>query len=533
MDNNKNLYNAMEAIKRITGYKDQWHTADANGDKATKDSVAKKAQTYYKMLIDSGYSDVADALKNTNNVGAKYIYDTFMKNNTVPTTTTPTTTPTDTSKGVETVKSSMPETPADVNTINGKINDLYGIQRSDRETMAGKYDTLEDYNYNHDPFEDKKNKSIMEQFTFKGKTASDNAIASGGASNGGNIDSYAAANANRQQLAFTNAGVNAVLAEHGATIERARGILTDLGVYQQNQDKGMQTTINQQQTEEQRVFENDETSKNNDVARKVEISNVTGYAPDEWVASNNPYLNDDGTLKDEYKDVDFSAVMAKAKASGNTEAYNQASVARYYKIMGDYGKYGKYDDGNYSVPGKQKTESARQFDENNTTVNKQLDNDKYISEKTLETEEKMNSADNATKLNVANIQAMSEKEIAQLESQAQENETWQDIKKSAGNISDDAETFLNTVVYSMWLNEAHEDIRDVLTSALYDAKNNPKGYKITRNDASNIITNVYGYDKFVLETDEEGNPTKTISVDEWLKTQNWYDPDGESTYTPE
>ena len=88
MDNNRKLYNAMEAVKRITGYKDQWHNADANGDQATKDSVAKKAQVYYKMLEDSGYSDIAKALSNTNNVGAKAIYDNFIKNNTVPTTPT-------------------------------------------------------------------------------------------------------------------------------------------------------------------------------------------------------------------------------------------------------------------------------------------------------------------------------------------------------------------------------------------------------------------------------------------------------------
>ena len=44
-------------------------------------------------------------------------------------------------------------------------------------------------------------------------------------------------------------------------------ILADLGVYLQNQDKGMQTTIGIQQEEGQRLFENDQTAKNNEVAR--------------------------------------------------------------------------------------------------------------------------------------------------------------------------------------------------------------------------------------------------------------------------
>ena len=94
----------------------------------------------------------------------------------------------------------------------------------------------------------------------------------------------------------------------------------------------MQNTITLQQNESQRLFDNSETAKNNDVARKSEIASVTGYAPDEWVISNNPYMNDDGTIKDEYKNVDFSAVMAQAKASGNTAAYNAAATARFIRL---------------------------------------------------------------------------------------------------------------------------------------------------------------------------------------------------------
>ena len=57
----------------------------------------------------------------------------------------------------------------------------------------------------------------------------------------------------------------------------------------------------------------------------------------------------------EYKNVDFSAVMADAKAKGNTEVYNAAATARFYKIMGDYATYGQWDDGNYALPGSQRT----------------------------------------------------------------------------------------------------------------------------------------------------------------------------------
>jgi hypothetical protein len=84
-------------------------------------------------------------------------------------------------------------------------------------------------------------------------------------------------------------------------------------------------------------------------------------------------MNDDGTIKDQYKNTDFSAVMAGAKKTGNTATYNAAATARFYKIMSDYGQWGKYDDGNYMIPGQQQTETGRQFDLNNATENKNID----------------------------------------------------------------------------------------------------------------------------------------------------------------
>lgn len=290
-----------------------------------------------------------------------------------------------------------------------KVNELWGIQNSDREAMAGRYNRLEETAYSN-PFETAEAKAILAKYDLAGMQGRDNAIASGGASNGGNIDSYAAANAMRQQASLTNQGQMAVLDAHNNKINNVKGILESLGVYQQNQDKGMQNTIGIQQTEAQRLFENDQTAKNNDVARKKEIASVIGYSPDEWIVSNNPYMNDDGTIKDKYKNIDFSAVMAKAKTAGNTKAYNAAATARYYKIMGDYGAYGQYDDGNYIVPGAQRTEEGRQFDVNNDTVLK-----------TLET----NSADNkyATDAAMADNAAQRSHEITKLELEGNNNES--------------------------------------------------------------------------------------------------------------
>lgn len=546
-DNNKNLYNAMEAIKRITGYKDQWHTADAKGDTATKDSAAKKAQTYYKMLIDSGYSDVADALKNTNNVGAKYIYDTFMKNNsaptsttpstttapttTTPTETTPTTTPTNTSNGINIVESTMPDA-TDLSTADGMINDTYNIQRGDKATLSGKYDTLEKYIYSN-PFEDDESKAIMENYKFKGKTASDNAVASGGASNGGNIDSYASANANRQQLAFTNAGNQAVLDNFNSRISNLRGMLTEMGVNLQNHYKSMQDTIGLKQGEEQRQFENEETKKNNQVDRDVKISEVTGYVPESMSYANNPYLNDDGTVIDP-ENTDFSLIKYNAEEALKVETDPQriadlkqtirwAEQARVKKT--ELEKWAKW----------RNTTTAVAPDETFTSkvTNKELDNNKAIEEKKLETTEKltqaeleaqerMNSSDNATTLAKADKDnatslAITDKELGAKLAEAEADVTWEDVLKDY-NLSDNAKTLLGLEVYDAWVqgvNGQGVDVGDLL-------KTHKDSYKLTKQDASEILRMFY--DSIPQDDYNE--------IKKWISEQTWYSKD-DTTYTPE
>lgn len=509
-----NPYNDAYSIYKL---KNSWHEADAKGDTATKDKSAKEAQAYYQSLIKNGYSDIAEKLQKTDNKGAKDVIknlissvqqptgDEWYQNNLKEFQSNPEWTDgvkTGSSTGVQTVKSTMPEAK-DTETITGKINDLYGIQRSDRETMAGKYDTLEDYNYNHNPYESEIGKSIMEDYKFKGKTASDNAVASGGASNGGNIDSYASANANRQQMAFTNAGKQAVLADFNTRIANARGILSDLGVYQQNQDKGMQTTINQQQTEEQRQFENEETKNNNEVDRGVKISEVTGYVPDSFVSANNPFFDKDGNLID-VKNTDYSLIIHNAEEKLKTETdpkkradleatIKYAKQARVVKTnMPEYSKY-------------RNTLELYSPDETFTSkvTNKQLDNDKAVEDKKLElteeeikANERMNSSTNATNL------AIADKELNAKLAEAEEDVTWEkELKKY--DLSDDAKNFL--VLEGAY--DAFENGEKINVVTLL--KNNKDKYKLTLRDASEIAI-MYNF------SEDEKN---------WIKEQNWYDKD--------
>ena len=484
LDSNKKLHNAQEAIKRIADYKTQWNDANKSGDKATADKLAKKSQVYYQSLRDSGYSDLADAMEKTNYQGAKQIYDDFMKSTTV-TPTTPETPKT----GVDVAKSEMPEA-VDTSSITGKINDLYGIQRSDRGTMAKKYDTLEDYNYNHNPYESDIGKSIMANYKYQGDVASDNAVASGGASNSGNIDSYASANANRQQLAFTNAGNQAILEDFNSRINNARGILSDLGVYQQNQDKGMQTTIGLHQTEEQRKFDND-----------VKTSEVTGVVPKSMEYGNNPYFNADGTLIDPHN-TDYSQIITNAREKLKTttnptdranleQTIRDATQARAYKILHVDG-YGKWAPTMETVAPTETLPSK--------VTNKELDNKKDTEDKQIDADLKKNENDNNTTVKVAGMNNETELKASKGASGDGE-ETWEDALKQY-NLSDNAKSILTLVAKDAWSNG------DPLNVKLFLATYKDK-YKLTFADASEIGS-MYNVN----------NDTK-----KWIEKQEWYDPD--------
>lgn len=419
-------YNPNNAINSIYNLKGQWTTANASGDTGKANEAAQKAKKYYQELIDNGRGDIAKELQEKdykqsdfvkkyyamdgNTAFRPYLYNLGKKYGMSQTDIDKAISYNDTTGEVslggknigkpvgeyDGVSYWKPETLdkefSDYVSRNGitrsdtqlmkehnegissKINDLFGIQKSDREQMAQNYDKFLDYNYNHNPYESEIGKSIMEDYQWNGAKASANETASGAASNSGNIDSFSAANASRQQAAFTNMGKQAVREDFNQRIANIQNTLNNLGIYQQNQDKGMQTTIGLEQNESQRLFENDQTAKNNDVARKQTIASVTGVVPNEWANSGNPFLNDDGTLK--YKDIDdYKTIIQQAEARGDKQTADYARVARGIKIWGDYKNYGQWDDGDYKTVSPQKTESSRQFDENTALKKHEIDSE--------------------------------------------------------------------------------------------------------------------------------------------------------------
>lgn len=110
---------------------------------------------------------------------------------------------------------------------SGKLNDLISQYMGEQ---TARYDDLYDWLKNTNYYDTDTAKNIMSYYNAQGGKAANGATADGMAQNSGNIDSYAAANALRQQLDFTNAGNQAVLNQYNAQAGNMLNTLKALGV---------------------------------------------------------------------------------------------------------------------------------------------------------------------------------------------------------------------------------------------------------------------------------------------------------------
>lgn len=395
-------YNPYSAVNAIYKLKGQWTDAK---DADSKSSIAKKAQTYYNQLRSNDYGDVADELTASNYARAKEINDKWAKmgktsardylyslgqsrgmtnkdidgllkwdNQTGEVTFggKKIGTPDATVNGVSYWSDTTPLDNAFYDYVSRSGNARTKSRAIDQENEKlfalynREYEDLKATN----PFTTDEAKSILQKYDLAGLRGRDNAVADNAGTNGGNIDSFAAANALRQQSALINQGQQAVLDAHKQKLEHARALLSDMGV---NID---------------RVFNQEETAKNNEVTRNSQVAAVSGYTPAEWSIKNDAFLknfvDDAGKLKPEYQSTDFQALINNAKANGDSELANKYAILRGLKIFGNFAEYGKYlNQGDVSYVKPQKTESARQFDEQTAA-----------SDRTLAAQMAMNSENN-------------------------------------------------------------------------------------------------------------------------------------------
>lgn len=415
-------YNPYNAVSMIHKFKSDWTDADSKGDNVKKFDAETNAQKYYNELKKNGYSALADELSKSNveqaarrknfyaqtgrtptrdylySLGQKY----DMSKNDVDKLISYNDVTGEISFGGKNI--GKPDVEADgVSYWNdtSKLDNAFKdyIDRSgtsrqvatainqENENLFDKYNKEYDDLKKTNPFTTDEAKAILAKYDLAGLTARDNAAASGAGSNGGNIDSYSAANALRQQAALINQGQQAVINSYNSKLEHARNLLSDMGV------------------NIERVFNENETAKNNDVSRKATIADVRGYTPSEWTVQSDPvlknFVDENGKIKKEYENVDFQQLINQAKESGDNDLANKYAILRGIKIWGNYANYGKYaGEGDIAYPEQQKTENARQFDEQIAA-----------SDRALAAEAENNAAERQNKLD--QISATVEAEAAQ------------------------------------------------------------------------------------------------------------------------
>jgi hypothetical protein len=221
-------YNPYNSMRKIVDLKGSYDSAKWQGGNYQQHQ--NEAVQYYNDLINNGYAQQAadlskygyeDALNYLNNSGWKSDeetefdewYDNIGKvaSGDKRTVSEQQTDYIDKLMGIGTGETS-PQTSDAVSKLMDQWfsdNQTY-IDRSGELHDAGMsgLDSLLNYDYTQQSFY----QPIMDSYNLYGQNAANGALATGAAGNAGNIDSYAAANAARQQLAFTNAGHQAALA---------------------------------------------------------------------------------------------------------------------------------------------------------------------------------------------------------------------------------------------------------------------------------------------------------------------------------
>lgn len=416
-------YNIFNTLDNIYNNKVKWTEADKRGDNEAKNAIAERTKRYYQELRDNNYHDVADEMnfadlgqaekvrnywgmagktairpylsklagQYKDATGKKIDINDYLGYNEATgevslggrnlgrpyshvngnTYWDPEQLQKEFKQFVSDIGASMSNEQAyDTTKMNGLnyIDESYKQQNKDYDAISGERSKVNDTYYklygenmNSNPFDTEWGKAIMQRYSLNGAKAANNAVASSVGSNGGNIDSYAAANAMRQNLAFESAGQAAVLDAFNSKMNNAYNILQGLGVNVDSMRTDADSRFNNGMTaaqmagqENQRLFENNETMKNNNLARQVQIGELTGYTPTALMGSINPYLNADGTVSDIWMNDETGGLQTELDSldkqiEEETDPLmkarlrlrrNMAAQARNQKIAQNMDKYG-------------------------------------------------------------------------------------------------------------------------------------------------------------------------------------------------
>ena len=322
-------YNPYEDAKNILRNKGNYHTAKQMGMDYEK--YRQAAVPYYQNLIRNGYEDLAQKFADSDYIKAQELF-----NGLKPDTT------------VDDYFSSVAANALD-NASNPQrsqtANDLWDAYNNNNNLLNGelKYDAngnvvgglnLDYYNTGKNQLSYLNNfditaqpyyQGIMDAYQLKGNNAARGEQASGAANNAGNIDSYAQANANRQQLAFTTAGIESALAAANQNQANWQNVYNSMA----NRLTGMENSNANTLNAFQNIYATDSAERQNT------LNTAASLAQQEMQDKINKYLADVGYDQAIYI-ADKELEGSKYASDANTRAAQIAADADRYAASQNY-----------------------------------------------------------------------------------------------------------------------------------------------------------------------------------------------------
>lgn len=175
-------YNPYKAAEGIVKSKARYDEAKATGKDTSP--YENQAKQYYSELRANGRDDIADTMsKSGYSAAADYL---------------------------KTLEGDYGFS-ADRQGTQNKSNDVYRVMQDNNEDLKKASDKVYDNNINVNPLQKDYGREIMSGFGAAANEAYGKSLKSGISDNGGNADSYAAANANRQKAAMASQGYDTAL----------------------------------------------------------------------------------------------------------------------------------------------------------------------------------------------------------------------------------------------------------------------------------------------------------------------------------
>ena len=323
-------YNPYEDAKNILKYKGNYHTAKQMG--TNYDQYKEAAKPYYQNLRFNGYGDLADQFDKSDFIKAQELFKGLKPDTTVD----------DYFADLYSKTAESQSTPK----ISQAAEDMWNAWNNTNTTLNGneiKYDrngnvvsglNVDHYNTgrnqlgylnNFDVTAQPYYQGIMNSFQLQGNNAARGEQAAGAANNAGNIDSYAQANANRQQLAFTSKGLEAALAAANQNQQNWQTLYDSMTGHLDNMGNQNANVLNAYQN----IYSTDSLERQNTLNTAAEL------AKQEMQSKIDKYLADVGYDQAVYT-ADKNLEGSKYGADANTLAAQIAADADRYAAQQNY-----------------------------------------------------------------------------------------------------------------------------------------------------------------------------------------------------